>query len=262
VPTGDENVTATYRTGIGTDGMVKAGQLSLLMTRPLGVQKVTNPLAPTGAADLESRAQARQNAPFTVLTLDRIVSLKDFENFARAFAGIGKARATWLWDSGKRMVHVTIAAAASNGSDYTVDPKSDLFINLQRAIDAARDTVHPVHIASYAPLFVRLEAGVLIDQTYVAEKVLAAVTEALQHAYSFSQRDFAQPVQASEVLALLQHVQGVKAAFLQTLYFRGAPPSPATALPAREAVLEGNTIKPAQLLLLDPNGIHVTEVKS
>ncbi|HEY9753739.1 MAG TPA: PA14 domain-containing protein, partial [Oculatellaceae cyanobacterium] len=37
IPTGQENVTATYRTGIGTEGMVRAGQLSLLMTRPLGV---------------------------------------------------------------------------------------------------------------------------------------------------------------------------------------------------------------------------------
>ena len=41
LPTGDENIAATYRTGIGVAGMVKAGQLSLLMTRPLGVQKVT-----------------------------------------------------------------------------------------------------------------------------------------------------------------------------------------------------------------------------
>ena len=32
LPSGDENIAATYRTGIGVAGMVKAGQLSLLMT--------------------------------------------------------------------------------------------------------------------------------------------------------------------------------------------------------------------------------------
>jgi hypothetical protein len=48
LPTGQENVLATYRTGIGMQGMVRAGQLSLLMTRPLGVKGVINPLAPTG----------------------------------------------------------------------------------------------------------------------------------------------------------------------------------------------------------------------
>ena len=163
LPTGDENIAATYRTGIGVAGMVKAGQLSLLMTRPLGVQKVSNPLAPTGAADPESRDQARQNAPFTVLTLDRIVSLRDFEDFARAFAGIGKAQATWLWDGEQRIVHLTIAAATSNGADFTVDPTSALFANLTSAIDAARDTVQRLLIASYEPIFFRLKARILID---------------------------------------------------------------------------------------------------
>ena len=45
LPTGRENVSATYRTGIGREGLVKADQLSLLMTRPLGVKGVTDPLA-------------------------------------------------------------------------------------------------------------------------------------------------------------------------------------------------------------------------
>ncbi len=59
LPSGQENVAASYRIGIGMQGMVKANQLSLLMTRPLGVKGVTNPLAPTGAADPETRDQAK-----------------------------------------------------------------------------------------------------------------------------------------------------------------------------------------------------------
>ena len=236
LPSGDENIAATYRTGIGVAGMVKAGQLSLLMTRPLGVQKVSNPLAPTGAADPESRDQARQNAPFTVLTLDRIVSLRDFEDFARAFAGIGKAQATWLWDGEQRIVHLTIAAATSNGADFTVDPTSALFANLTSAIDAARDTVQRLLIASYEPIFFRLKARILIDPSYIAEKVLAAVTAALQQAYAFEQRSFGQPVHKSEVLAIIQAVEGVNAAFLDQLYLRGKTAELQTPLLASRAV--------------------------
>ena len=44
----------------------------------------------SGGEDPESRDQARRNAPLTVKTLDRIVSLTDFEDFARAFSGIGR----------------------------------------------------------------------------------------------------------------------------------------------------------------------------
>lgn len=118
LPTGQENVRAKYRKGIGLPGLVKAHQLTLLMTRPLGVKSVTNPLAPSGAADREGLAEARRNAPLTVLTLDRIVSLQDYEDFARAFAGIVKALATWIWRDTRRSVFVTVAG--SNGAEALI----------------------------------------------------------------------------------------------------------------------------------------------
>ena len=43
LPSGQDNVRAKYRKGIGVEGLVKAGQLTLLLTRPLGVKAVTNP---------------------------------------------------------------------------------------------------------------------------------------------------------------------------------------------------------------------------
>lgn len=51
LPTGVENVTATYRSGISLAGRVGADCLSLLKTRPLGIAAVTNPLPATGAAE-------------------------------------------------------------------------------------------------------------------------------------------------------------------------------------------------------------------
>lgn len=265
LPTGDENILASYRTGIGKAGMVKAGQLSLLMTRPLGVQKVTNPLEPTGAADPESRDQARQNAPVTVLTLDRIVSLRDFEDFARSFAGIGKAQATWLWDGEQRIVHLTIAAATNNGTDCTVDPQSTLFKHLCQAMDSVRDTIQRLEVASYEPILFRLKARVMIDKTCRAEKVLADVSTTLKRTYSFEQREFGQPLHKSEVLAVIQSVEGVTAVFLDHLYLRGAPAGLQTLLLSSRArrnkiaAMQETVIKPAQLLLLDPSGIDVTE---
>ncbi len=89
---------ATYRRGIGLDGLVRAGQLSTLLTRPPGLKSAINPLAAEGADEPESFANAQQNAPLTVLTLDRVVSLEDYENFSRAYAGIAKALATWTWE--------------------------------------------------------------------------------------------------------------------------------------------------------------------
>lgn len=263
VPTGSENVRAVYRVGTGAAGNVKAGQLSLLLGRVLGVQSVKNPVAASGAADPETRDKARENAPFTVKTLGRIVSLKDFEDLARVFAGIGKAQATWLWDGEARVVHLTVAADTSNGVDYTIqtDPPSDLYKNLVDGINAARDVTQRVQIDSYTPLFFRLEARLLVDRRYLPDKVLEAATDALEQAYSFERRQFGQPVHRSDILAIMQRIEGVEAAYLDKLYFRTAVPDLVTPLPAGRARRENGTIRPAELLLLDRDGAKLTEIK-
>ncbi len=256
LPTGQENVVAAYRTGIGMQGMVKSGQLSLLMTRPLGVKGVTNPLAPSGAADPEDRDRAKQNAPRKVLTPDRIVSLQDFEDFTRAFAGIGKAQAAWLWDGEVRFVHITVASADAG----TVDKISDLYKNLWLGIERARDPVQQFHIDSFNPLFFNLSASVLVDSRYIKEKVLAAVTDALKQAFSFSQRSFGQAVTESEVVSVMQGVEGVEAVDLNALYLKGQMPDLNTYLKADRAHQDKGLLLPAELLTLDPNGIELTEM--
>ena len=76
-----------------------------------------------GAQDPELLDDARANAPLRVLTLERVVSLTDYEDFARAFGGIAKALATWTWDKHSRGVLVTVAGP--NGA--AVDAASATF---------------------------------------------------------------------------------------------------------------------------------------
>jgi predicted phage baseplate assembly protein len=261
LPTGTENVKARYRVGTGLAGMVKAGQLSLLMTRPLGVKGVTNPLTATGAADPQALEQARENAPLTVLTLDRIVSLRDFEDFARAFSGIGKAQATWLWAGETRLVHLTVGAADGG----RVDAATSLHQNLQDGIAAARDPIQSVRIDSYLSLQFKLEARILAGERYVRELVVAAVSAALESAFSFAARDFGQGVTQSEVLAVIQGVEGVEAADLDKLFFAGARAVLNPHLPAHTAHWDESVsppvLRPAELLTLSTDGITLTEMQ-
>jgi hypothetical protein len=60
----------------------------------VGLKSVTNPAGAAGGADPESLDQARTNAPNTVRTFGRIVSLRDFEDAAREFAGVAKAHSS------------------------------------------------------------------------------------------------------------------------------------------------------------------------
>jgi hypothetical protein len=259
LPSGTENVVATYRTGIGLDGLVEAGSLSLLQTRPQGIREVTNPFLATGAASPEKLDNARTNAPLKVRTLERIVSLTDFEDFTQAFAGIGKAKAIALFTGERRLVHLTIAAV--NGD--LVEPTSDLYQNLIAAINQARDPVHPVQIASYKPLYFKLAANVQVDARYLKSLVFSAVEAVLKTAFSFPVRAFGQVVTAAEVITVIQQVPGVVAVDLDTLYLPPATGGLNQVLPATIAHWNAakQKIEPAELLLINPVGITLLEMQ-
>ena len=258
LPSGVENVTATYRVGLGLGGLVKAGQINLLLTRPLGVKEVVNPLPATGAADPETRDQARENVPFTVLTLDRIVSLQDFENYARAYPGIGQAQAVWLWDGESKVIHLTLAGADGG----PVSTTSDLYRNLQLSIQAARDPGSRVRIDSFAPLAFNVRAKLLMTRGHLPDKVKAAVVTAVRSTFAFGRRAFGQAVTKSEVLAVIQGVEGVAAVDLDTLHFSSNVAALAGRLPARTAGWNAahNAIQAAELLLVNPGEIQLTEM--
>jgi predicted phage baseplate assembly protein len=214
LPTGQENVRATYRKGSGLEGLVKANRLTLLLTRPLGVKSVTNPLPAQGAEDPESRDDARRNAPLTVLTLDRIVSLQDYEDFARAYGGIDKALATWTWIGEKRGVLVTVA-----GPQGALIPESSkTYENLLSAMKRAGDPRVPLRVKSYRPALFTLFARTRIDADYQPERVLAEVEQALRLHFSFEARQFGQAVMLCEVIAVIQDVPGVVGVNVEELH--------------------------------------------
>ncbi|MBD2080944.1 putative baseplate assembly protein [Leptolyngbya sp. FACHB-17] len=260
LPSGMENITALYRTGIGLEGNLKADQLSLLKTRPLGVSEVTNPLPATGGAPPESMSEAKSNAPATVRTLDRIVSIRDFEDFAQGFSGIGKAQALPLWNGETQQVHITVAGV--QGSEVVKD--SNLYTKLVEAIDNARDPIQQVQVDSYERLLFNLEARLLLDLRYEAKVVATAIRQTLTHFFAFEKRKFGQAVTASEVIGAIQSVEGVIAVDLDALYQVGRSKALARSLPALLARYDAQTrmIYPAQLWRLNPEGTQLTIVST
>jgi predicted phage baseplate assembly protein len=249
LPSGQDNVRAKYRKGIGVDGLVKAGQLTSLLTRPLGIKSVTNPEDAIGAQDRESLDDARTNAPLTVLTLDRTVSLQDYEDFSRAFAGVAKALATWTWDGQTKRVFITVAGP--NGAEIKAD--SDTYINLLAALQLAGDPFVSLRVKSYRPAYFRFAGKVKVNPDYETDVVLASVEQTLRKQFSFDVRAFGQPVFSSEVIAAVQAVPGVVAVDLSKLYRADAAATLETRLLAAlpEMLADGSMVA-AELLTLDP----------
>jgi predicted phage baseplate assembly protein len=212
-PTGVENITALYRNGIGKGGNVRKSQISLMLTRPLHARSVTNPLPAAGGADPDSRDQARRNIPKSVAALDRLVSVRDYADFANTFAGIGKASAASLSDGQHRLVQVTVAGI----EDIPITPDSDLFHSLYAALLAYGDPYQPVKLAVRELLLLVLSAEVSLQPEYTWEKVLPKLRAGLLAAFGFEQRELGQAVFLSQVIAVIQAVPGVAYVDVQAL---------------------------------------------
>lgn len=256
LPTGTENVRAHYRSGLGLQGQVEAQTLTLLAARPPGIREVTNPQATAGAADPEGLIDARSNAPRTVLTLDRIVSIRDAEHFAQSFAGIGKARADRLWNGAGFSVCLTLAD--ENGNPFVA--RAETVTALRGALQNAHVPGPSIEIRSFLPLFFNLQALLRINDRYGGESVIEAARRALEAAFSFHERGFGQAVTAAEVMTRLQDVEGVVAVDLDRLFRTDDPGGPlqtrpAVILPAAQPHWDGTALRDAELLLINPAGV-------
>jgi hypothetical protein len=253
-PTGQMNIRAVYRKGIGAAGNVDSGQLSQALDRPQGLKAVTNPDPATGGADPDSPDSARTSAPLHTLTLGRVVSLEDYQNYALAFAGIAKALATWTWNGRTRGVFLTVA-----GANGIVLQRDDATItDLIKALHNAGNPYIPVTVMSYVPRFFEVGANVRVDTgNYDPGLVLAQVWQLLVTNLSFAQRQPGQGVAQSEVVALIQSTPGVIALELTGFNRQGQQPPPGAPLPAilrAAAPVAGQQGTPqgAEMLLLDP----------
>ncbi len=269
LPTGAENITARYRNGVGKGGNVRSGQLSLLATKPLGVKEVTNPIGASGGADREGRDQARAHAPLAVTALDRLVSTRDYADFARLFGGIGKASASRLADGGGQTVVVTIAGVA----DAPIDETSDVMRNLKTALLRYGDPFVPVLVKVRELQALVISASVKVLPDYDWEFVEPAVRAILLETFGFERREMGQGVAYSQVLAAIHRVPGVAYVDLEPL----ATISPDQAaqvfvdsgepgnLTGRPASINNGMVQQAQLIYLMPSvrdTLILNEVKS
>ncbi|MEW2051327.1 putative baseplate assembly protein [Streptomyces sp. NPDC005476] len=260
LPTGTENVTASYRVGIGADGGVAPGQLSLLLHRPLGIASMTNPTAAHGWAPPETLEDARGAAPRRTRTLDRVVSVGDYEDFALAFAGVGTARADLIWDGNRKTIVLSVLGAGAERVDQ------GLLTDLAGAIQDVCTPGACVRVLEAAILWFGVRLGMLVDPAHERHVVERAVGAALQRAFAPDRQQFRTPVTAAAVTAVVQGVPGVAACDLPRLL---QLPVPGTELPpaqdsATEEVLVASPARqtdkgtaPARLVGLAPGAVKI-----
>jgi hypothetical protein len=134
-----------------------------------------------------------------------LVSVADYEYFARRFAGIGQAIACKLADGAFEGVVVTVAGV----DDIPLAPDSDLVQGLLAAYEKFGDPALPVTVLvrELNALFIQARIAIAADADWEAMETEAR--RRLLGAFSFERRRFGQPVYLSEVVAVIQAVHGV-----------------------------------------------------
>lgn len=254
LPTGEENIVATYRAGAGTNGNVAAGTLVAPRKRPAGVRSVTNPVAAHGGRDIESVPGLRSRTPRQQFDA-RIVTLDDYAAFARCFRGVGAVKVqlvpgvagtptVWIW--------------ASDDKGAPLTQNADLAAGLEAAMLLARADGFPLKIGGYAPAPFGVRVAITTagpDPAAVARDVQAC----LLHAFGSAGRGFDDAVRAETVETLVGRVPGVATVTLQALWPLGQPVSLVPTLEPAPPRLMADAPEPLppQMLIIEPAAVAV-----
>lgn len=262
LPSGTGNVVALYRTGGGSTGNVPGDRLTQIVTPVVGVASVSNPPAADGGSDAETLEEMRSGAPKAIRTLDRTVSLADFEAFAEGYRGVGRASAVELRAGLRRIVCLTVATT----SFEPPAEGSDLVTGLHGALVAAAPPGTQVRIAGFVDLAMTVKLALACDPDVPRPQVEAAVRAALVRDFGKPVRPFGTAVHRSQIIATVQGVPGVTAVMLSRFSAQGVAPDAEGRLPCPGPVLVTDPrtgtarLEPARLLSVAASRIRFGEL--
>lgn len=217
LPSGKGNIVARWRTGSGSTGPVKAGTTPQPGSRLDGLDKVLLPGDVVGGAAPETESVARVAAPGRMQSLGRLVSLADFEAEALAVPGVTKVRATWTDAGGTPCVQLTVLTASESPED--ADKVAATLSEIDRTRGPRR---HVLRVIPGTRRYVSLHVVAAFDARRREADMRAAILEALgvsgleadgiagdDGLFSLAHRGFGQSAHSSQILAAVQHVEGV-----------------------------------------------------
>ena len=168
LPTGVNNVTASYRFGAGL-AKPPANTLSQIVRPVKGLARVINPVAAFGGADADRIEDIRKNGPDSALTLGRAVSLADFEALARGY-GVVNVSAGWAWDPSRQRAVVKL---------WFISDSGDIAQALKNFLLAQADPNVPLVASSATPVPTNVVLDIITDPNYEPDAVQTALIAAL-----------------------------------------------------------------------------------
>jgi len=205
LPTGTNNVRVSFRSGSGLAGNLPPGRLAKPARPNPRVAAVSQPLAATGGNDREEVDALKAQAPASVLTLERAVSLADFTALAARQSSVWQARAFALPTGDGRHASLEIVVVPAGGGSLgslAADLGSFLTAHALPGVD--------VLVSPYEPQPFDLDVTIQVDSTaFDRDETQKSLAAALLDAFGLRRRALGADLFASEVYAVVEGVTGV-----------------------------------------------------
>ena len=164
LPTGQNNVSASYRFGAGAKAP-PAGALTQLARPVKGLTSVHNPLPASGGDNAEGADKLRSHAPRSALILGRAVSVDDFQAVAAGLPGVRAVRAEWRWDGTRQTAVVKLWYVGEPG----------IVAKVRKQLRQLADPTVAIDVEPAQPQPLRLIFAIEIDPRHDEDVVLTAV---------------------------------------------------------------------------------------
>jgi len=209
VPPNNAQVYATYRVGGGAAGNVPAGSITKILTNYSPGLTVINNASATGGADPESTDSIRTNAPKSIRSVGRAVSLRDYGDLAVQVPGVAKAVANALVYTN---VNLYIAPFGGTGVDTNGNLTTGFTQLATNVLSYLQDKTPPnTTVTVFPPSFVGLNINVTVHclPQYRQSVVYSNALKAINQILSFDYVDFGQLISLHYINSALAQAPGV-----------------------------------------------------
>ena len=204
---GINNITATYMAGGGIKGNVPPFSIVKAIGKIDDLEVVYNENQASGGSDAERSEDAVKAGSQVFRSMERAVTARDYEAFARRF-GVAKARARAdAWNT------VNLYIAPQGGGLPTDTLKEDL----RNYLEDKRMMTTIVHIHGPRYVNVCLAGTGVIDPYHYTEQVKQQVAEAISRITDFEGVDFEDRIYLSKFYEAIEHVPGVSSIHIKRL---------------------------------------------
>ncbi len=206
LPSGKNNIRVRYRVGSGLSGNVPVGGLEKPVSPHPLIKAVRQPLPAAGGGDMEDMASLRENAPSTLLALERAVSLSDFSHLAAAQSSVWQAKAYSQILHGGRTESVKVVIVPADGVQSPEIRKAIRSFLQKHALPGVQVTVGPFVEKRFS---LSITVRVKTDE-FIAEEVEKAVASALVDHFTLKNRKLGEHLYLSEVYKIVEGIKGVE----------------------------------------------------